>query len=163
MKVDINEILNSICKKLKKQNLRPGQVASLGNSIFRLKNVYKKLNDKDYQNFLNEFMQLIEKCDLHILLERQMEYALKLAKAGRELIYEEMFKLFCLCDEIVGLKGIGFEVDGSLNNELKEALRERFKREPKKAKHVAEDLNENWKKDYWWYSENFKSPKKQKG
>jgi hypothetical protein len=161
MEVDTNEILNSVRIKLRKQNLRPGQVASLGNSIFRLKNVYKKLNDKEYQSFLNEFMQLVEKWDLHDLLERQIRYAIRLAGDEGELIYEEMFKLFCLCDEIVGLKGLGFEVDESLNNELKDALSHRFKREPKNAKLVAEDLYEDWKKDYWWYSENLKIPKKQ--
>lgn len=161
MKTDANEVLNSVREKLSRQYLRPYQVASLGNSIFRLKNVYKKLNDKEYQNFINEFMKLIEKWDLHDLLEGQIEYAIKLAEAGRELIYEEMFKLFCLCDEIEGLKCIGFEVEESLNIELKEALKNRFKREPKKAKLVAEDLYEDWKKDYWWYSENLKSRKKQ--
>jgi len=38
-----------------------------------------------------------------------------------------------------------------LNDKFKEALRYRFKREPKNAKLVAEDLYEDWKKNYWWY------------
>jgi len=156
MKIDANEVLNSVREKLKRQYLRPAQVAALGNSIFRLKNVYKKLSDEEYHDFINEFVKLIEKLNLHDLPDGQIKYAIKLAETERELLYEEMFKLFCLCDEIVGLKGIGFEIEETLDNELKDALRYRFKREPKKARLVAEDLYEDWKKDFWWYSENLK-------
>ena len=155
------ELLKSVREMLKKPYLNPPQVAGIGEEIFILKKVLK-LDDKQYQDVLDEYIKIIKKFGLHDLLENQSKYAIKLAGVRRELIYEEMFKLFCLCDEIAGLKGIGFEVEGSLDNELKDALRYRFKREPKKAKLVAEDMFEDWKKDYWWYSENLKSTKMQK-
>lgn len=153
MKTDKFELLKSIREMLKKPLLNPSQLSGIGEEVYILKKVFK-LEENIYQDILNEYMNIIRKLDLHDLLKRQIEYAIRIAESRKDLIYEDMFKLFCLCDEIMGLKGIGFKIEESMNNELNEALKYRFRKESKKAKLVAGDLYEDWKKKYWWYSKN---------
>ena len=66
-------------------------------------------------------------------------------------VYEEMHKLFSLCDEIRALVGPSLaEADGGIRD-LNEALKARFTGEPRKARLVAEDRSDSWNRDSWWY------------
>ena len=133
MKTERVDLLKSVREMLKRPHLNPPQVAGLGEEIFILKKIFN-IDGKQYRDFFNEYMKIVSKLNLHDLLERQIRYAVRLAGNSEELIYEDMFKLFCLCDEIVGLKGLGFEVEESLNIELKKALKNRFKKRSKESK-----------------------------
>jgi hypothetical protein len=99
------------------------------------------------------FLELLENRGFGNLLERHIKYAIKLASSEEELLYEEMHKLFSLCDEIEALRFLGLKVSPALEKELVKALRLRFKREKRKAHLVAEDRFERWKTG-WWYTEN---------
>lgn len=156
-----SDILKSIQERLKKSHLYPHQVASLGEDIFILKNRLGRLNNREYEVILKDYTKLLDKLGLQDILLNQIQYAIRIAKSQGELEYEEMHKLFSLCDEISALKNIGLKVDESINKTLKDALEYRFQLERGKAKLVAQDKFKDWKKDYWWYSENLKSKKKQ--
>lgn len=88
---------------------------------------------------------------------RQAEYALKPAESKSDLEYEEMHKLFSLCDEIYALDFLGLPLDVSLRRRFEQGVMRRFERERQKARNVAADKYEWWKEGIWWYDENLKS------
>ncbi len=153
MNKDEKELLEDLKKDLARQNLSIGSIAGLSDTLFYLKNICKAINNEEYNILLNKYMKLIETLNFQNVLENQIKYAIRLAEFDGAFIYEDMFKLFCLCDEILSLRSVGFKVEEPLNKHLIDALKYRFKKEPKLAKIVAEDLYEDWKSDYWWYSD----------
>lgn len=88
------------------------------------------------------------------LIDTQARYAKSLASSPGKLLYEEMHKLFSLCDEIRALRYLGLATATAEYEELEAALRERFSTEREKAKLVAQDKAEIWNRDSWWYAEN---------
>lgn len=90
------------------------------------------------------------------LLAVQTNYARNLAASPRALEYEEMHKLFSLCDEIFALRELGLTAAADTIEELDSALHARFAAEPRKSRLVAEDRAENWNRDLWWYGENLR-------
>jgi len=101
-----------------------------------------------------KFMANLNRWDPEGLLRGQVDYATKLANWPGELLYEEMHKLFSLCDTIQALEGLGVEPRPELAESYAAAVRNRFTREPHKARLVAEDKLETWKAGFWWYAEN---------
>jgi hypothetical protein len=85
------------------------------------------------------------------LLANQMAYAVRLASAPRDLEYEEIHKLFSLCDEIEALRLFGFDVSEPQDSELFQAITGRFQRQPTKAKQVAKEIWKNRVPNRWWY------------
>ena len=88
------------------------------------------------------------------LISTQAAYAKRLASSPGPLLYEEMHKLFSLCDEIRALRYLGLTLTISECEDLEAAIRERFSIERGKAKLVAEDRVERWNREWWWYAEN---------
>jgi len=101
-----------------------------------------------------EFRIRVSQLSLEDLLEHHIEYVLSLATAKRDLLYEELHKVFSLCDEIKALRFVGYSIDGPRMAQLNAALQNLFGREADRARMVAEDKCESWKSDWWWYRSN---------
>lgn len=155
------KLFKNVKKRLNQPINNYFDAAILGYDIYRIKNVYEILDDDEYSYLLEAYCDLLENNGLSDVLHQEINYAIKIAQSEGELEYEEMHKLFSLCDEIMALRNIGLKVDDSVYEKYIKVLRYRFSKEKKKARFVAEDLYEDWKKYYWWYSENLKSKKKQ--
>jgi hypothetical protein len=128
------------------------QAAAVAYEILATATTHGEL-DSQIPALRTRFLELLENRGFGNLLERHIKYAIKLASSEEELLYEEMHKLFSLCDEIEALRFLGLKVSPALEKELVKALRLRFKREKRKAHLVAEDRFERWKTG-WWYTEN---------
>jgi hypothetical protein len=100
------------------------------------------------------FMQALKEANLSDVLSNHIDYAVSLATCKRNLEYEEMHKLFSLCDEIEALQSIGIIASEDSIAALRGALTDRFQMERSKARLVAEDRLEGWKREWWWYSVN---------
>lgn len=111
-------------------------------------------NEATANELRKDFTNYIEVHQFQDLLNRHIEYAITLASAERELIYEEMLKLFYLCDEIESLEALGLEFEQSEKNRLKQALKQRFAKEPRCVKIVAKQNCETWNSHWWWYQDN---------
>jgi len=88
------------------------------------------------------------------VLERQLEYACTLATAPRILLFEEMYKLVGLCDEVHALRWLGYEADRELISQFETAVRARFAAERRTAHMAAQHMVQAWNRPLWWYAEN---------
>lgn len=88
------------------------------------------------------------------LVSRQMLYAIRIAQTAGKIEYEEMHKLFSLCDEIYALRKLGLAAASEMEREFETAIRQRFRKESAKARAAAEDRADEWNRKLWWYAEN---------
>ena len=98
------------------------------------------------------FVATLETSGMTDVLENQIQYAVGLARCDRELLYEEMHKLFCLLDEIEALQILGLTSREGAIEALHYAVKGRFQREPRKARIAARQNLDEFNKAYWWYS-----------
>ncbi len=54
-----------------------------------------------------EFVTALEAAGMTDVLDNQIRYAIRLACCDEDLLYEEMYKLFCVLDEIRALQMLG--------------------------------------------------------
>lgn len=88
------------------------------------------------------------------VLVNQMEYAIRLAEADCELLYEELHKLLSLCDDVFVLEAFGMRADASLQAQFDSVVAERLLRRPRQAAAMAAgDKVAPWKLERWWYAE----------
>lgn len=139
-------------QKLERDRVLPGDASEIAYNIYALAVCFKLT--EEVEKLKSDFVPRLLYWNLENILETQINYAIRLADFSGKLEYEEMHKLFSLCDEIYALEFIGLTVDDKKKMTFLNSLRNRFKLENKKAKLVCEDKVEDWKKDLWWYKEN---------
>lgn len=111
-----------------------------------------ELDIADKKEVLDFYISALNSMNEENLFERQVKYALKLMKARKTLMYEEVHKLFSLFDNIYCLNLLGFNLKGEGFIEY-EMLKNDFilNKAAKVAKLVSEDRFEEWKGNWWWY------------
>ena len=102
---------------------------------------------------VSKFKSYLVQYDFVDLLDRQIDYALNLINFEGELEYEDIHKLFILCDEIEALRRLELNMDTRLYQSYQSSFREWFNKEPKLARIAASHIVEDWKRDWWWYRE----------
>jgi hypothetical protein len=134
-----------------KRPLLPHQVGAMGFEVYLL----VRANDlgEEGQQLVISFREYVKHNGFENLVQHQIEYVMRII-GYRHLVYEDIHKVFSLCDEIEGLRQLGLEVDDRIYTTYQETLRGWFKKERRKAQLVAQDNVEGWKKEWWWYSEN---------
>ena len=102
--------LNFIEKEIRKNKQMPHLASAVAYEFFLLLFVFNK-KSATVENMLSAFKKRLFDWELEDLLHRQVEYANTLANSKGNLEYEEMHKLFSLCDEIHGLEKLGFLIE----------------------------------------------------
>jgi len=151
---DKDTLLNSVQKKLEGTVRLPHQACVIGYELFLLAYLLKLDKDPQVNNLISTFTYRLPTWGLKELLNRQVNYAIRIAESEYNLEYEEMHKLLSLCDEIYALEYIGLNFDENLKNHYEESIRKRFSKQREKAKIVTEDKAEDWQRELWWYKEN---------
>lgn len=151
--IDLDTLRESIRDRLSRPFKTRHQTAALAGDIFELMNRTQNAS-AETAGYRAAFLHTLELANMTDLLSHQIEYAIRLATDRRDLLYEEMHKLFSLRDEIEALRSLGLVVSEDVISKLEGALKYRFEREPKNARFVAENRHKDWKKDWWWYSVN---------
>ena len=141
-----------VYQKLERESVLPGDASEIAYNIYVLAAYFKLIEETE--KLKSDFVPRLLYWDLENILDIQINYALRLAESSGKLEYEEMHKLFSLCDEIHALEFVGLNVDDEKKMAFLSSLRDRFKLEDRKAKLVCEDKVEDWKKNLWWYKEN---------
>jgi hypothetical protein len=139
-----------IRRRLSRTARLPHEAAALGYELFRaMSNDHLVAEEK--QELLKEYVKFLERSGMQDLLREQILYAERLALYDGPLEYEEMHKLYSLCDEIKALSQLGLSVSTEMWKRFEDAVAHRLRRESRKARLVAEDKVEPQKKDWWWY------------
>jgi len=132
----------------------PHQAGAIAMNLFLLSTVCRLAKDPRVADLQEKFRQAIHSAPFEDLLANEVRYASRLARAPGLLIYEEMHKLFSLCDEVHALVALGYEPDEELAQRFEDDVRSRFAAQPKDAHLVAVANAEDWNRSLWWYAEN---------
>jgi len=141
--------LGGIIKKLEKGFITMHDAAATGQELAV---AMMGLEDLEGAELRQAFLRTLEASEMTDILSNQMQYAVELATCRRELLFEEMHKLYCLLDEIEALRSFGLCADRTAVEELERAIKRRFEMEPRKARIAAQQNMADWSNDYWWYS-----------
>lgn len=128
----------------------PHQAVSIAMDLFFLIRAFGS-KEPLVDDLVQSFFVSLSGWGMEDLLATQIDYARTLAAAPGELEYEEMHKLFSICDEIQAMREIGLSIEDSELEDLATVLRSRFLSEARKARLVAEDKAEEWNREWWWY------------
>jgi hypothetical protein len=146
---EVDELMTELRGYLSQPVRLPYQASAIVKLLFLLSSVYQ----------LGEAFSAAYDAGLRDeLLANQVRYASRLATAPGKLIYEEMFKLFSLLEEIHALRVMGYAVDESLLQQMEADVRARFSEQRKLAQLIAEDGVKEWNRSLWWYAENLRKP-----
>jgi hypothetical protein len=132
----------------------PHQAASIALNVFLLSEVLGLAADPRVRDLALRLDVAIRAANLEEVLSSQLRYAVGLASAPGCLGYEEMQKLFSLCDEIHALRALGFPADAKLLAEFEASVRARFVAQHAEARIAARHGVEPWSRTLWWFSEN---------
>ncbi len=141
--------LNSLKKELAKGFTAMHNAAATGQEVAV---AIMGLEDLEGAELRHAFLGALEISGMTDVLANQIQYAVGLANCRRELLYEEMHKLYCLLDEIEALRSLGLAAERAAVETLDRAIRRRFEREPRKARIAAQQNMEDWNNAHWWYS-----------
>lgn len=130
----------------------PHQAAAMALQLFVL--LVEHGDAQQTRGLIARFVEALSASGMSDLLCVQMAYARRLAESTGPLQYEEMHKLFSLCDEIGAMRMLGLTEPDQVADSLEHALRSRFALERSKARLVADDKVTPWNRDFWWYAEN---------
>src|SRR5947209_7012692 len=118
-----DELVASVSGKLAKQPELPYQAAALGYQLHMLMVCYGGDRDEELKGLAGAFRAYIENHHLEELVANQIEYVSRLINSGRKLEYEEIHKIFSLCDEIEALRRLGLECDDATYLQYQNGLR----------------------------------------
>lgn len=150
--MNTKQTLLSIEENLSSDTFSKNQALDLADNLFLLIQI-SDLNKDQLDQLQSKFLEKINLHNMSDLMQNQMNYAIKIAESSGELLYEEMHKLFSLCDTIYALENLGLKSDDNLKEAHHKVIKNRLQSEKGKAKMVAEDKQGNRKIDLWWYKE----------
>ncbi len=131
----------------------PHHVAVVGVNLFTLLHERCGEVEPEIAELLSEFRAKLSAAGFDDIVTRQMNYAIRLANWPGELIYEEVHKLFSLCDAVHELSELGLAVDAGLKSEFEQAVRARSSRQARAMRLAAEDRVNDQNRERWWYVE----------
>jgi hypothetical protein len=155
---EVDELMTELRGYLSQPVRLPYQASAIVKLLFLLSSVYHLENDPGVAELGEAFSAAYDAGLRDELLANQVRYASRLATAPGKLIYEEMFKLFSLLEEIHALRVMGYAVDESLLQQMEADVRARFSEQRKLAQLIAEDGVKEWNRSLWWYAENLRKP-----
>jgi hypothetical protein len=145
-----NELsIADIDKRLNKdKELFPENIAE---EIFKLYST-ADVPESEKKRIKEKYLAALEKWRQSDLINKKMDYAIKLMNYNGPLEYEEIHLLFSLFDTIYSMENIGLQPDTTLSEKYRAAQTEFImNREPKRSRLVAQDKVEDWKKNREWY------------
>lgn len=140
-------IINEIRRTLEKTEVLPHEASTLGYEMFFLKYVTK---DENSDALIERFKKAIQRWDLTRLITIQEEYICRIINA-EHIEYEEIHKVFSLCEEIYALEKVGLNIEENERRKFKEQFELFLRTERKRTAMVAQERKRDWSKDLWFY------------
>ncbi len=144
-----SQLITSIKADLNRASFSPNRGASIGLDLF-LARAVDELPEAQTAGLLSTLSQRLAECETENLLVNRLEYALRMAAPG-QLEYEEVSKLFSVCNEIHALTELGFEAPKRLSEEFEAAVRGKLASIRRISSMVAHSTVADWNRDLWWY------------
>ena len=146
---DAEPLVDEIRSGLRRKWRVPFDAVRVAMPFFLLVHV-RGMAEPEVAEFYQQFWDKCRANGFDNLLEDQMSYGIRIARANGDVLYEEMHKLLSLCEDTYALEVLGFMVDQELRLEFVDAVRDRFSRQPRVARMCAEDKLKEWSRDLWW-------------
>jgi hypothetical protein len=150
----VDRLVHNARQALSRPITMPGQAAAVAEELFLLAQVHGLATDPVVLDLLATFDAALHSADMADVLEHRLRYACTLANAPGILLYEEMYKLVGLCDEVHALRSLGYHADQGLISHFEADVRARFAAERGTANLAAQHLVGPWNRSLWWYAEN---------
>lgn len=145
------ELLTTIRSTMTKEPTLYHQIAILGSQVYSL---VRRLGLAQTEQVIQEYREYVRNHGFLDVVDHQIGYATRLVQREDGLLYEEVHKLFELCDEIESLRGLGFVTNATQFAHFQSDLRRWFESNSRVARLVAQASFEEWKKGWWWYADN---------
>ena len=143
---------DSVKSKLNSDKIRlPHQAVEIAFEVFYLSSISKELSNDQSRKLIGMLCNSLVRWEKEDILTNQIEYAIRLARSDGDLIYEEMHKLYSLCDEVHALQKLGLFSQTEDISEFDEAIRNRLRNQKKLGQMVVDDKAEEWNRHLWWY------------
>jgi len=123
-------------------------------NLFLLSQVHGLAEDPRIRDLGRRFEVAMRATGLKDVLSNQLRYAIRLARAPGVLSYEEIHKLFSLCDEVHALRALEFTADAQLIADFETGVRARFAAQHVDAQVAAAHCVEPWSQNLWWFKDN---------
>ena len=149
-----DDLMRATEAALRQPALPPYRLSSIALRLYLLTAVHHLADVARVARMRQQFHDALARAEAPDVLTHQIRYALRLANAPGPLIYEEMHKLFSLCDEIHALRSLGLPADDALLRQFDRDVRRRFAAQPNEARLAAEYNVADWSRPLWWYAEN---------
>lgn len=151
--MNLNELKleDKIVKMNGLQKLLPHQVVSLSIEVYDY--CFKEENLENKNNILNIYKESVRKWNFDNIRDIQADYAIAIMSSKNELIFEELYKIYSLLDEIYILELLGFKLSLEKNRKLMSVTKNTLNKYKSLAKIVSNLNYEKWKSELWWYKE----------
>ena len=120
---DLKDLIKSIENKLETPVKLTHQAATIAFELFMLM-IREIKPDTKVQHLFGRFFEQLSVWGLEDLIEIQADYAIRISSYNGKLEYEEMHKLFSLCDEIYALECLGQKLDKIKKRKLEISINE---------------------------------------
>jgi hypothetical protein len=147
------QLLDGVRRALERPFRLAHQAGAVAMDLFCLRSLHGLTDDPQVDALVAKFGERLREAELDDLLHHQMRYAVRLASATGPLSYEEMHKLFSLCDQIHAIRSLGLPLESPPIGDFDAAVHDRFAAQRRTAVLVAEDRAEWWNRELWWYAE----------
>ena len=127
----------------------PREAASIALILYL--ELHDGLEKEEFERLKGKFLRAVASSQVgEDLLPSRVRYARRLATDENELIYEELHKLFSLCENIFVLTWLGFEIEDDVYAGYVADVKQRLMDQKRSAKLVAEDKSTIRDEKYWW-------------
>lgn len=144
-----------LMNKIKQKTVLPYQASWIGYDL------YLALVNENFSPELNlvkeAYKTQLSVWALDDILDRQLKYAIRIAETEEQAMeYEEMHKLFSLCDEIYALECLGLKFNPDLKKVYEQNIKDAINKNKKIASVAAKQNAEQWNIEFWWFKEALK-------
>lgn len=149
-----DDLIEYVENWLERGNRSARDAGSIANNIVELERKHPSHEPLHVRLLKAKFLSGLPRWDIVDPINHEADMMIIMVETPGDLIGEEIFLLFCVCDGVYALESLGLDFDADLKARFEAGVRQCFSRQPEDAKSVAKHLADEWKMDYWWYKEN---------
>jgi hypothetical protein len=144
------DLLARARKQLELDALDGRRVTALVGDLFVLSTVHGRAADPEVVELRRRIEAAVAAASLETLVASKIEYAMRLSDDASDLMFEELGKLYSLCEDVHALLWLGQAAPEALVEAYKASVRGRLTRQWGLARQTAEQVAAAWSRSMWW-------------
>ena len=145
------DLLARARKQLDQDALDGRRVTGLVGDLFVLSTVHGRAAEPEVVELRRRIEAAVAAASLDTLVLSKIEYAMRLSDDAGDLMFEELGKLYSLCEDVHALLWFGQAAPEPLMEAYKASVRGRLIRQRGLARETAEQVGAAWSCSLWWY------------